>query len=153
MLPGCTASAVRAFTSFPTPRHCNETDSKQGSLGHHHMAAQQAQTTRTWRQNQDFTKLPRILRNDKKLLYIWREKKHKIFHFSTKSQALTALWGLLQVLVLLQLCLPVILTNTFKLIPTLPTQKAELLETGVRECVINSAIIKKKINPAPFCLF
>lgn len=71
-------------------------------------------------------------------------KKKKIFHFSTKSQALTALWGLLQVLVLLQLCLPVILTNTFKLIPTLPTQKAELLETGVRECVINSAIIKKK---------
>lgn len=93
MLPGCTASAVHAFTSFPTPRHCNETDSKQGSLGHHHMAAQQAQTTRTWRKNQDFTKLPRILRNNKKLLYIWREKKTQNLPFFLQRAKLWQLFG------------------------------------------------------------
>lgn len=37
------------FTSFPTNLQFNKTDSKQGSLGHHHMAAQREQTTRTWK--------------------------------------------------------------------------------------------------------
>lgn len=62
----------------------------------------------------------------------------KALHVSTVSQALTAFWGLLQVLVLLQLCLSVLLTNTSKLIPTLLTEKAELLETGGKGSGINS---------------
>lgn len=39
----------RDFTSFPADLQRNQRDSKQGSLGHHHMAAQQEQTTRKWK--------------------------------------------------------------------------------------------------------
>lgn len=86
-----------------------------------------------------------------------RKNRKESLCFSTKSQALTALGGLLQVPVLLQLCLPRLLTNTFKLIPTLPTQKdPELLEKGLKESVTDSAIKKEKEKatyPASFSLF
>lgn len=114
------------FTSLPTKPQRNNTDNKQASLGHHHMAAQQEQTTTMW----DTGILKGCLKSwelTKSFCTFGKRKwKKKPSHVSTVSQALTAFWGLLQVLVLLQLCLSVLLTNTSKWIPTLPAEKAEL---------------------------